>query len=570
MARNRKEPSFKAEPPPATAKDSQTYENSLTLVPITNSSDPQDPGSRGQYRIPPKLYKSLSTFLNPNADTRVLESRIADVTRFLDTFVGESKPQVDDEDMEDVKDQIDKTGMPERAVDVTVEIHPRRKHRSSGSISAEEHKSGKDVAAKTQTQCESGKRRKLTAVEHKATKLRDAIQALDDSDDNSSRAKRKVKRQGLYSSDQAQLNVQLGQSDLSDSSGEVEDEFDVHTKMAASRDSSHVNRAIHTTTKLGGDSSTKTQCHRISNYRRRYDTSRYAPNTDFANSLKESGPRGMSSEQAIRQAHERVNAKNGVKIPEPFAMLFARLFSTDTIANLLNACKNYADDAIITLPLVVDEETSKPPRGMLSIKRSTTLEEDIPDVVTDLLDAYSLAETEDTRYGVSVGVAITYYREAIFAQKLKDAYNQIEDQQGEFWNFLQRWTAGPGGHVDRQQATNEFSRFVIERAYGRPKRELNLGEWAARRQHLGRLAETTDRKGLEEFLSEILVILPEYNDCFQELNERLWEPIVRKEKLAPIRMLSIEGIKNDFKDMLETNTVRYWLELDEAAKDNIS
>ncbi|KAL9015847.1 MAG: hypothetical protein Q9180_008839, partial [Flavoplaca navasiana] len=40
--------------------------NCLTLIPITHPSNPQKPGLRGQYRIPPELYDSLSRFLDPN------------------------------------------------------------------------------------------------------------------------------------------------------------------------------------------------------------------------------------------------------------------------------------------------------------------------------------------------------------------------------------------------------------------------------------------------------------------------------------------------------------------------
>ncbi|KAL9035627.1 MAG: hypothetical protein Q9180_004762 [Flavoplaca navasiana] len=269
MARNSDDPSTTKNPPITTLKGIRTYENCLTLIPITHPSDAQKPGLKGQYRIPPELYDSLSKFLNPNLkwgfvmccvggqDGRQVENRLTSVEKYLDNFV------VEFEDGEDVEVKRNTGGMKrntggmggtkkrfKQGVRVAVEIHPPGRHDVPRSTGDADDSMGSYAGVKTRPVKETNKRRKSSAGEHIASEPRDAIRAVDDRSDpevvvvgvkhilhltykvdaKNQGTMRDSKRRRLNDSDQAQLERQLGQSSSTDSSLKPEDESEADTR----------------------------------------------------------------------------------------------------------------------------------------------------------------------------------------------------------------------------------------------------------------------------------------------------------------------------------------------------
>ncbi|KAL8888564.1 MAG: hypothetical protein Q9192_006157 [Flavoplaca navasiana] len=234
MARDRDKPSLKSKPPTApTNEKDESYKNCLTLVPITHPSDAQKPGLRGQYRIPPELYDSLSRFLNPNlkwgfvmccvggqAGLQV-EKRLTSVEKYLDDFVVESQ---DGEDIEVRGNTGGLGGTKKRfkhGVRVAVEIHPPGRHETPRSTGDADDGLGSYSGVKIRPQVkENNKRRKSSAGEDNASKPRDVIRAVDDRSDPEVTVgtMKDSKRRRLYDSDQAQLERQLGQSYSADPS----------------------------------------------------------------------------------------------------------------------------------------------------------------------------------------------------------------------------------------------------------------------------------------------------------------------------------------------------------------
>lgn len=77
------------------------------------------------------------------------------------------------------------------------------------------------------------------------------------------------------------------------------------------------------------------------------------------------------------------------------------------------------------------------------------------------------------------------------------------------------------------------------------------------------------KKGtLEGFIGQILELHPEYSLCFEEMNERLWKPILDSRQLPWIRLLSLDT-STRFKDEVHTEllgrSMREWLEFDDDA-----
>ncbi|KAL8670445.1 MAG: hypothetical protein Q9168_005026 [Polycauliona sp. 1 TL-2023] len=592
MARNRKGPPLQPELPAATSEDSHPYENSLTLIPITYASDTQKPGLGGLYRIPPELYKSLSESLNPNSkwgfvmccvggqDGVQLENRIASVKTYLEWFVGESKKESGNEEIENDEEKVVKAEMPGRDVDVTIEIGPRTKHDRSGSIDAKDDELGRHTVTKAQV-AENSKRRKATAIDRKATRLRDAIRALENSDDGSdSENERKLKRQKHHRSDQTQLDVQLEQSNPStiEESDELllsKSQVQVPLCKATTMKQADANRP-----KQGTSGAPRTLADQW-------------PEVVLSIGPTDGSQEGLTSKRAIELAIKRGREKGWDDNLKYYAAFFARLFSPDTIATLLHGCKKYAIAVLAELPTTVDDEWAKLEFSR-SAQRTTTcegpimMEQEIPAELKELLDTYKVAEAEDRSYGVSVGVALRYYRYALFARKFVEIREQIIDQKGKAWDYLWQWTLTVGR--GRTGWTDELCRFIVEQLHGQSRSDTGKREWMSRMSYLGRLRRKGDNlvmlmelctpaiclligmshgevaktaQGLHHLTNEILEILPEFNVLFQELNERLWQPMMRREKLPSIRLLSLKHDEDGLKKVLEKKSMRYWLEFED-------
>lgn len=73
---------------------------------------------------------------------------------------------------------------------------------------------------------------------------------------------------------------------------------------------------------------------------------------------------------------------------------------------------------------------------------------------------------------------------------------------------------------------------------------------------------------LEGFVGQVFELHPEYSLCFEEMNERLWKPILDRRPLPWIRLLSLDT-STRFEDEVHTEllgkSMREWLEFDDDA-----
>lgn len=77
------------------------------------------------------------------------------------------------------------------------------------------------------------------------------------------------------------------------------------------------------------------------------------------------------------------------------------------------------------------------------------------------------------------------------------------------------------------------------------------------------------KKGnLKDFIGQILELHPEYSLCFEELNQRLWKPILDGRQLPRIRLLNINNStrsNDEVRTELIEKSMREWLEFDDDA-----
>ncbi|KAL8853696.1 MAG: hypothetical protein Q9221_001507 [Calogaya cf. arnoldii] len=636
--------------------EQSVQENTLTLIPITHPSDPQKAATRGSYKIPSTLHDSLSKFLNPDLkwgfvmccvggqnEVR-LRSRIASVEKYLDDYTVNSENEVDrHEEAKDDEGKIVEATKANRGAGVVeihpriknevteevhdtddglkshitireeVTIHPMKKSEKTGSIGDTRDRLDSHPTVKAETpDVGDNKRRKMPARD-RATTLRDAIRALDESEDDLDPDKvndneRNIKRQKRYDSDDSKMELQKEQSHLTDSSASSGDESLTDNEIPNSRGSrTPVDRESQPVTTLGQSGRKKDSSPRrrrridpvdhvkILEQKRRKAARAPKKPKDFKpmsettkiaqwpESMMSIGPtdhlsRGITSERAIKMVQERERTKKEAYTLEYYAILFARLFSPDTIANLLRGCHRYS--------ILVHDDSSNAAQ-QTSRFELLNMGEQIPELVKELVNAYIAADTA-----------------AVFARKLQGACNQITNQRGEFWRFIRQWTAGPAGRVTFTPMTAELTRFVIETVTGQTIRQFGTREWGKRRSHFtgirrqgnslhalvdictpavcllvatmaGNVTQTLKISDcgatLEEFVGEIMELVPEYKTCFKELNERLWKPIMERHQLPHIRLLDTEVLnlgftKQELQSELYKKSVRYWLEIDDKAK----
>ncbi|KAL8639130.1 MAG: hypothetical protein Q9226_008911, partial [Calogaya cf. arnoldii] len=435
-----------------------------------------------------------------------------------------------------------------------------------------------------------------------------------------------IKRQKRYDSDDSKMELQTKQSLLTDSSASSDDEFLTDNEIPNSRGSrtpvDREPRPVTTPGQSGRKTTSSTrrirwidpldQMKMLEQRRRKAtqatqtpkelnpvsETTKIAqwPESMMAIGLTDHPSRGIISEKAIKMVQERERTNEEACKLEHYAILLARLFSPDTIANLLHGCHRYS--------ILVHDESSNPAQQTSRFEQ-LNMGEQIPEVVKELVNAYVAADTAvEKSLGVFVGNAINLYRQAVFARKLQDACNQITQERGDFWRFIQQWTAGPAGRITNTPMTAELTRWVIETVTGQTIRQFGIKEWGKLRSHFtgirrlgnglhalidvvtpavclllvtmaGPVTQTLQRSVcgaiLEEFVIKILQLVPEYKTCFEELNERLWEPIMKRHQLPHIRLLNTEVLKLGFTKQelqreLYKKSVRYWLEIDEKAK----
>ncbi|CAO1602107.1 hypothetical protein XANCAGTX0491_005738 [Xanthoria calcicola] len=306
-------------------------------------------------------------------------------------------------------------------------------------------------------------------------------------------------------------------------------------------------------------------------------------------------PGGMTSEKAIKMVEGRVKATDHFAM---FVTFFACLFSADTIANLLLGCQKYAD--VIATPSGRYDIASD--RGQMTQIVAAMEEKGVPEQARNLVVAYIAADTEDTTLGISVGNAMCQHRRSAFARGLKNAYDQIANRRGEVWDFIREWVSGPAGRNIGQSLETEIDRFIMEQACRRSKQQMAMDEWLRRRNHFSmirkmgeNLSDLSDlctpavyllvatmrgchpsrklrlnyKKGnLKDFIGQILELHPEYSLCFEELNQRLWKPILDGRQLPRIRLLNINNStrsNDEVRTELIEKSMREWLEFDDDA-----
>ena len=110
--------------------------------------------------------------------------------------------------------------------------------------------------------------------------------------------------------------------------------------------------------------------------------------------------RGITSERAIKMVQERERTKKEAYTLEYYAILFARLFSPDTIAKLLRGCHRYS--------ILVHDDSSNAAQ-QTSRFELLNMGEQIPELVKELVNAYIAADTAvETNLGISVGMLSTF------------------------------------------------------------------------------------------------------------------------------------------------------------------
>ncbi|KAL8644581.1 MAG: hypothetical protein Q9226_007692 [Calogaya cf. arnoldii] len=647
--------------------EQSVQENALTLIPITHPSDPQKAGARGSYKIPIEMgFRDVLRWGSRRSATEKSDRERGEVSGRLHRQFGERVDiyeEAKDEEGKTVEEKMADGGAgvvdeihPRIKIEVTEEVHdtddgleshitvkeevaiqPMTKNESTGSIS--DMGDGPDSPPTVKTKMpdvKNNKRRKMPARD-RVTTLRDAIRALDKSDDDSEPDKgnvqrrhilwsnhntdrelqdydKDIKRQKRYDSDDSKMELQTKQSLLTDSSASSDDESLTDNEIPNSRGS---RTPLLTTPGQSGRKTTSSTreitwldpLDRMKMLEQRRRKAVQAPKkpkefrpmsettkiAHWPESMMSIGPtdhpsRGITSEMAIKMVQERERTNEEACMLEYSAILLARLFSPDTIANLLRGCHRYS--------ILVHDEWSNPAQQTSRFELLNRGEQ-IPEVVKELVNAYVTADTAvEKSLGVFVGSAIKLYRQAVFARKLQDACNQITQERGEFWRFIQQWTAGPAG-VTFTPMTAELTRFVIQTVTGQTIGQLGTTEWGKRRSRFtgirrqgnglnalidvctpavcllvaamaGPMKQTLQKSDcgafLEEFVGKTLDLVPEYKTCFKELNERLWQPIMKRHQLPHIRLLNTEVLNQAFTEEklqseLYKKSVRYWLEI---------
>ncbi|KAI4243541.1 MAG: hypothetical protein L6R42_010719 [Xanthoria sp. 1 TBL-2021] len=451
--------------------------------------------------------------------------------------------------------------------------------------------------------------------ESRATKARGAVSSLDDNDDDSDPGHeigttRETKRQRFYDSDQAQLELQLGQSHLTNAAVRSEEESDTDTEIPTSRGSrTPVDKKYRPATTIGYDGRTTCPSKRrkriedngkprqIQPYKRCDHKNTHLPQWPAA--MMSIGPKdnpryGISSERAIKMVEQRAKVK-GVNMTTSYAAFFARLFSLDTMENLTNGCRRYNTIMTSLSP------TERNPVNQIQVTESATMS-GAPEEVKELVKIYLNIQIDDKVCGVVIGNAINYHQQTLFARKLTIVHNHIMDRDSEISMFLKKWVVEAGKRVPSSRVpwVNELNSFIMSQASGgQVRQQEDVNEWRQQRARFGRMCrlggnldtlsemctgaiwllvgamrggkthdlnEYMKPDHLRGFVGEVLEMVPEYSTCFKELDERLWKPILERQQLPSIRLLNIDGDPEALKTELKKKSVRYWLEFDDAAK----
>ncbi|KAL8848268.1 MAG: hypothetical protein Q9221_006706 [Calogaya cf. arnoldii] len=350
-----------------------------------------------------------------------------------------------------VEDEIDdKAKVETKRQDTDKEKHQESPEKERGKTKMKDQTSDSEVT-------EHKKRRKMPTKSHNVTELRNAIKALKDSDDTSESdnylgSKRRKKRVKLQDSDQAQLEIQLGQSLSTDSSAKSENRSDSDSQDSTLRTprtpiikrrrtraevegGSGVSFPLEREKRKDSDGKAKPKQtgHYSTSWRERY-RGKYLGNRHMhlwpavmvPIGFADNPHSAMTSERAIRmvEAHAK---ERGLKSFEKYAAFFARLFIPDTLANLRLGCQRYTTVMATTTEAVASHPTcdAKVPKM-----------EGVPTVIQDLVKAYIAADNREETYGVFVGIALNFYHQALFGQEHARIRTQVNKMEGKPWGFI--------------------------------------------------------------------------------------------------------------------------------------
>ncbi|KAI4096060.1 MAG: hypothetical protein LQ339_007076 [Xanthoria mediterranea] len=551
------------------------------------------------------------------------------VESYLDETVAE---RLDNEVDDDDSDRRGREGVnrevAHRGAEVTVEIHPPRNMVTIPvDDGVDDEKDSHPVGSLVS---KNPKRRRMPVRGCRVTKAGGAFSNLDESNDDSDPdminvrrrpnvwsecnsdgepqdTQRQSKRRRRHDRDELQLQLQLGQSHVTDSTANSEDGSATGSEVPTSRGSRtpayKEYQPVTTTARRPKKRTGIVRSYRLLGLRRR---AQRRPNENNhipqrpASMMRISptdSPGGMTPEKAIKMVAGRVKARDHLA---EFATFFASLFSPDTIARLLLGCQEYAK--VIATSSGRHDIASD--RGQMTQVVAAMEEQGIPEQARKLVVAYIATDTQETTFGTSVGNAMHYHRQVVFARELKNAYDQIANERGEVWDFILEWVSGPAGRNIGKPLETEINRFIMEQACGRSKQQMALEEWIqlssrfamVRKQgeNLSVLSDictpavyllvaTTATRGvspsrtlflrykmgtLEGFVGQVFELHPEYSLCFEEMNERLWKPILDRRPLPWIRLLSLDT-STRFEDEVHTEllgkSMREWLEFDDDA-----
>ncbi|KAL8800846.1 MAG: hypothetical protein Q9182_004866 [Xanthomendoza sp. 2 TL-2023] len=302
--------------------------------------------------------------------------------------------------------------------------------------------------------------------------------------------------------------------------------------------------------------------------------------------------RGMSSEKALKIVGDECRM-NGLS-PDVYTAFFAHFFTPSSMGSLVYTCQTYS----MAKPW---SRTVGQPATSNMIKPETSW---APLIIMNLLEAYTDAKSDETIRGPVISKALSFQKQAFFSQILDRVYSQLIDGSGEIWDFfIKALVTGP--RLNRQSHMEQVNQFIIERAAGMTRDEMTLGIWTqARRQFtriviLGRnmhklstlctpavflvvammkgsklhssvrLQSYMQADALENFVTRLLEIFPEYRICLEKIETKVWIPVINKLKLPPSRLLRLNVSQSRVPTEIGKKSVLYWLGTDDEENDSL-